>query len=70
MRGTQPVLFCRDHLLQSWLYLISRSNTATHMYEKDSFILNKELCNFVIDVLDAVAEFEIILEASITSGIA
>lgn len=63
------LIFFRDHLLQSWLSVISQSRTASQMYEKTSFIVNKDLCGFIIDVLDALAEFEIALEPSITRGI-
>ena len=59
----------RDHLLQSWLVLISQSHTALQMYEKTSFIVSGDLSSFIIDVLDALAEFEITLEPSITRGI-
>ena len=52
------------------MYLISKSDTAASMYDKSSFIVNRDLCGFLIDVLGALVEFDIKLEPSITRGIA
>eukprot|EP00794_Sanderia_malayensis_P012905 gene12905-14235_t len=59
----------REHLLQCWLHVLSTSKTASQMYEKASFLLSPDLTLFLHNVLEALLDFEIILETSITRGL-
>ena len=62
-------LFCRDHHLQSWFRLLHESNVTNQMYEQNSFFRDGTLLNFLIEVLEALREFNVTLDKSITRGI-
>uniref|UniRef100_A0A7M5X9F3 DENN domain-containing protein 5A n=1 Tax=Clytia hemisphaerica TaxID=252671 RepID=A0A7M5X9F3_9CNID len=59
----------RDHHLQSWFRLLHDSNVTNHMYEQNSFFRDGTLLNFLIEVLEALKEFSVVLDKSITRGI-
>ena len=63
------LLFSRDHHLQNWFKLLHESNVTNQMYEQNSFFREGTLLNFLIEVLEALREFNITLDKSITRGI-
>lgn len=62
-------LACRDSLLSEWFALISKSNTASHMYEEYSFLRNLELNKMCMKILSVTKQFNFKLESSLTMGI-
>mgnify|MGYP001793666234 CR=1 FL=1 len=59
----------RDHLLHDWLQLISTCPATVNMYDNASFFRDQALMQFLVDVLSALVEFNITLEASLLKGI-
>lgn len=59
----------RDHNLQQWFELLHVSPITCQMYETSSFFRERSLLNFLIDVLDSLTEFDVVLDKSITRGI-
>ncbi|XP_028409168.1 DENN domain-containing protein 5B-like isoform X2 [Dendronephthya gigantea] len=70
--GKFQTLIClgaRDHLLEEWFPLISVCPVTTHMYEQNSFLRDKDMIQFLVDVLRSLVEFNIVLESSLLKGI-
>lgn len=60
---------CRDRLLPRWIKIISKTRVTTSMYEEQSFLRDPSLLQFVIQVLESLKDFEIVLEASLVRGV-
>ena len=60
---------CRDHKLQRYINLISRTMDCFNMYEERSFLRDKTMLRYVIQLLDSLNEFNIVLERSLVSGV-
>ena len=63
------VSVCRDRLLPRWIKIISKTRVTTSMYEEQSFLRDPALLQFVIQVLESLKDFEIVLEASLIRGV-
>lgn len=59
----------RGHHLKTWFKLLHESTVTSQMYESSSFFRDVNFLNFLIDVLEALAEFDVVLDKSITRGI-
>ena len=64
-------VFCihRDRLLPRWIKIISKTRVTASMYEEQSFLRDPALLQFVIQVLESLKDFEIVLEASLVRGV-
>ena len=60
---------CRDRLLPRWIKIISKTRVTASMYEEQSFLRDPALLQFVIQVLESLKDFEIVLEASLIRGV-
>lgn len=59
----------RDHLLQRWIRIISKTPVTVQMYEEQSFLRDPALVQFLVQILDSLKEFKIALEASLIKGV-
>ena len=59
----------RDRLLPRWIKIISKTRVTASMYEDQSFLRDPALLQFVIQVLESLKDFEIVLEASLIRGV-
>jgi hypothetical protein len=59
----------REQYLQQWLELMYSSPITTQMYESCAFFRDQTLMNFLITLLEALTEFDVVLDKSITRGI-
>ena len=59
----------RDRLLPRWIKIISKTRVTASMYEEQSFLRDPALLQFVIQVLESLKDFEIVLEASLIRGV-
>ncbi|CAF0736302.1 unnamed protein product [Brachionus calyciflorus] len=62
-------LACRDSFLTDWFMILSKSNTATQMYDEFSFLRNHDLNKFCFKILSLTDQFNFKLENSLTMGI-
>ncbi|RNA36756.1 DENN domain-containing 5A [Brachionus plicatilis] len=62
-------LACRDSFLTEWFMILSRTNTATQMYDEFSFVRNHDLNKFCYKILSITDQFNFKLENSLTMGI-
>lgn len=60
---------CRDHWLQRWVHIVSRTPTALNMYEEKSFLRDPNLNKFLIEILGSLNEFRFNVEASLVKGV-
>ena len=63
-------LGARDHLLHDWLEILSLCPATTNMYDPASFFRDTDHTQFLVDILNTLVEFNIVLEASLVKGIA
>lgn len=61
--------FYRDSFLADWFQLLSKSNTASQMYDEYSFLRNHELHKLCMKLLSITNQFNFKLENSLTMGI-
>ena len=61
--------FIRDHKLQRYINLISRTMDCFNMYEERSFLRDKSMLRYVIQLLESLNDFDIVLERSLVSGV-
>lgn len=59
----------REQLLHAMLRPMSDSRATTEMYEDQSFLRNSTLLTFLMEILEPLSEFHIVLEKSLTHGI-
>jgi len=59
----------RDRLLPRWIKIISKTRVTAGMYEEQSFLRDPALLQFVIQVLESLKDFDIVLEASLVRGV-
>ena len=62
-------VFIRDHKLQRYINLISRTMDCFNMYEERSFLRDKSMLRYVIQLLESLNDFDIVLERSLVSGV-
>ncbi|CAN8023065.1 unnamed protein product, partial [Ixodes persulcatus] len=62
-------LAAREHLLHQLLFELAACPVTASMYEERSFLREPGLVMFLVQILEALAEFDITLEASITRGV-
>lgn len=62
-------LAARDHLLHRMLLHIASTPVTVSMYEEQSFLRDPNLVTFLVQILESLSEFSIILETSLTKGI-
>lgn len=62
-------VFYREHLLHRMLGPMSEARSTTDMYEEISFLRSPQLLTFLIQILEPLDEFHIVLEKSLTQGI-
>lgn len=62
-------LAAREHLLHQMLFELASTPVTTSMYEERSFLRDPSLVMFLVQILEALSEFDIALETSITRGI-
>jgi len=70
--GRFQIFICigtRDHLLQRWIRIISKTPVTAQMYEEQSFMRDPALVQFLVQILDSLVEFSIKLEASLIRGV-
>ena len=60
---------CRDRLLPRWIKIISKTRVTSSMYEEQSFLRDTALLQFVVQVLESLKDFDIVLEASLVRGV-
>ncbi|KAG0410880.1 hypothetical protein HPB47_011996, partial [Ixodes persulcatus] len=58
-----------EHLLHQLLFELAACPVTASMYEERSFLREPGLVMFLVQILEALAEFDITLEASITRGV-
>ncbi|KAF2352249.1 RUN domain [Trinorchestia longiramus] len=59
----------REHLLHQLLLPLHQCAATSHLYEEAAFLRDPQLLKELINVLAATAEFDIVLEDSLTRGI-
>ncbi|GFT92719.1 DENN domain-containing protein 5A [Nephila pilipes] len=59
----------RDHLLHRMLLHIASTSVTSSMYEEQSFLRDPNLVTFLVQILESLSEFSIVLETSLTKGI-
>ena len=62
-------MFGRDHILPRWISIMSRTPEVQTMYEEKSFMRDKTLLRYVIQLLDSLNDFKINLEKSLIKGV-
>ncbi|XP_033217392.1 DENN domain-containing protein 5B isoform X4 [Belonocnema kinseyi] len=62
-------LSAREQLLHPMLRPMSEARSTLEMYEEISFLRNSTLLTFLIQILEPLSEFHIVLEKSLTHGI-
>ncbi|XP_046430049.1 DENN domain-containing protein 5B isoform X3 [Neodiprion fabricii] len=62
-------LGAREHLLHRMLSPMSEARSTVDMYEEISFLRSPQLLTFLIQILEPLDEFHIVLEKSLTQGI-
>lgn len=62
-------LCLREHILHRMLLPMSVTKVTHEMYDEQSFLRKKGLLTFLIQILEPLDEFHIVLENSITQGI-
>ncbi|XP_051168989.1 DENN domain-containing protein 5B isoform X1 [Leptopilina boulardi] len=62
-------LSAREQLLHPMLRPMSEARSTVEMYEELSFLRNVTLLTFLIQILEPLSEFHIVLEKSLTHGI-
>ena len=63
------IVVYRDSFLADWFQLLSKSNTASQMYDEYSFLRNHELHKLCMKLLSITNQFNFKLENSLTMGI-
>ena len=59
----------REQLLHNMLRPMSETRATMDMYEELSFLRNPTLLTFLVEILEPLSEFHIVLEKSLTHGI-
>lgn len=60
---------CREHLLHRFPAQMPSCPTTVQMYDEHSFIRDPDLLSYLVQVLEALDDFDIVLEHSLTKGI-
>ncbi|GAU98066.1 hypothetical protein RvY_09263-2 [Ramazzottius varieornatus] len=61
-------LSLRDRCLDKWLDLVRSCPIVDSIYDRNSFIRDPAMFEFLMDILESLKEFQIVLEPSITKG--
>lgn len=61
--------FYREHILHRMLSPMASTKVTQEMYDEQSFLRRKGLLTFLVQILEPLDEFHIVLENSITQGI-
>lgn len=62
-------LAAREHFLHQMLFDLAACPVTASMYEERSFLRDSNLVVFLVQILEALSEFDIALESSITRGV-
>lgn len=62
-------LATREHFLHQMLPDLAETPVTASMYEERSFLRDPGLVMFLVQILEALSEFDIVLETSITKGL-
>ena len=61
--------FYREKVLHRWVKMISKTPVTISMYEERSFLRDPNLLTFLIQILESLKDFKVVLEASLIKGI-
>ncbi|XP_058047061.1 DENN domain-containing protein 5B isoform X4 [Ahaetulla prasina] len=70
--GKFQILVCfgtRDHLLAQWIPLLAECPLLSRMYEENALLRDRMMVNSLIRVLQALQDFNIVLEGSLIKGV-
>ncbi|XP_070802985.1 DENN domain-containing protein 5B isoform X2 [Pituophis catenifer annectens] len=70
--GKFQILVCfgtRDHLLAQWIPLLAECPPLSRMYEENALLRDRMMVNSLIRVLQALQDFNIVLEGSLIKGV-
>ncbi|XP_070612474.1 DENN domain-containing protein 5B isoform X2 [Erythrolamprus reginae] len=70
--GKFQILVCfgtRDHLLAQWIPLLAECPPLSRMYEETALLRDRMMVNSLIRVLQALQDFNIVLEGSFIKGV-
>ncbi|XP_032077636.1 DENN domain-containing protein 5B isoform X2 [Thamnophis elegans] len=70
--GKFQILICfgtRDHLLAQWIPLLAECPPLSRMYEENALLRDRMMVNSLIRVLQALQDFNIVLEGSLIKGV-
>ncbi|XP_070536511.1 DENN domain-containing protein 5B-like isoform X2 [Ptychodera flava] len=70
--GKFQLLMClgvRDHVLQVWFPQIAATPVTVSMYEEWAMMRDRSSITFLVQIINALREFNIMLEASLTKGL-
>ena len=60
---------CRDHVLHRYISIMSRTCECMNMYEERSFLRDRSMLRYVMQLLESLNDFEIPLEKSLIKGV-
>lgn len=67
---TEFPFYFRDHYLHIIIQdVLVQSRTTLEMFEENSFFRDGSLLNYIVRILAALDEFDVVLENSLTYGI-